>query len=299
MLEQQINEFTQYLKSIKNTSENTVLSYKRDLMRMASFMEDRGVKTVADITEDRLLDYEKSLSEEHFAPSSITRHNTSIKAFFRYMLENGNVEDNPAENLKSPKIEKSAPRVLTTVEIENLLSQNFGDDAKGKRDRAILELMYATGLKTSEMISLKLSNMDLSLGCVRLLGNGKSGKDRLIPFGKKAREALTSYLLDARNELLEGAVDDETLFLNCSGSSMSRQGLWKLIKTYVKKAGVKSDITPFTLRHSFAVHLVDNGADVSSVQELMGYSDSNTISRYIRKKNKTKDPYEWARVRNI
>ena len=298
MLEQQINEFTQYLRNIKNTSDNTVLSYKRDLMRMASFMEDRGVRTVEDITEDRLLDYEKSLSEEHFAPSSITRHNTSIKAFFRYMLENGNVKDNPAENIKSPRIEKTAPRVLTTVEIENLFSQNFGDDAKGKRDRAILELMYATGLKTSEMTSLKLSNVDLSLGCVRLRGSGKNGKDRLIPFGKKAREALTAYLLDARAQLLDGTEDDETLFLNCSGSTMSRQGLWKLIKTYVKKAGVRSDITPFTLRHSFAVHLVDNGADVSSVQELMGYSGSNTISRYIKKHDKAKDPYEWARVRN-
>ena len=266
-------------------------------MRMVSFMEERGVTDVRDITQDRLLDYTRSLSEEHFAPTSITRHNTSIKAFFRYMLENGNIEENPAENIKSPKVEKSEPRVLSTVEIENLLSQDFGNDAKGRRDKAILELMYATGLKTSEMIGLKLTNVDLSLGCVRLSGNGKNGKDRLIPYGKKAKEALSSYLLNARSELLAGAEDDETLFLNCSGSSMSRQGLWKLIKTYVKKAGVDSDITPFTLRHSFAAHLVDNGADVSSVQELMGYSDSNTISRYIKKRDKMIDPYEWARIR--
>ncbi|WP_242856563.1 tyrosine-type recombinase/integrase [Butyrivibrio sp. AE2032] len=298
MMDEQILEFTQYLQSIKNTSENTVLSYKRDLMRMMAFMEERGIRDVRDITEDRLLDYAASLREEQFAPSSITRHNTSIKAFFRYMLENGNIEENPAEKLKSPKIEKTEPRVLSTVEIENLLSQRFTDDAKGKRDKAILELMYATGLKTSEMISLKLSNIDLSIGCIRLKGTAKNGKDRLIPYGKKAKEALSAYLLDARAQLLDGAEDDETVFLNCSGVPMSRQGLWKLIKTYVKKAGVKSDITPFTLRHSFAVHLVDNGADVSSVQELMGYSDSNTISRYIKKRDKVKDPYQWARVRN-
>ncbi len=298
-MDQQVSEFIDYLQSIKNTSENTVISYKRDLLRMIAFMKERGVTDVKDITQDRLLDYERGLKEEHFAPSSITRHNTSIKTFFRYMLENGNIDENPAENLKSPKIEKSEPRVLTTVEIENLLSQRFGIDAKGKRDKAILELMYATGLKTSEMIGLKLSNVDLSLGCIRLAAGGKNGKDRLIPYGKKAREALSDYLLDARGELLAEKDDDETVFLNCSGEAMSRQGLWKLIKTYVKKAGVKSDITPFTLRHSFAVHLVDNGADVSSVQELMGYSDSNTISRYIKKRDKVKDPFEWARVRNM
>ncbi len=298
MMDQQIQEFVNYLEKIKNSSENTAMSYKRDLTRMVAFMEERGIRDVKDITEDRLLDYAMSLKEEQFAPSSITRHNTSIKAFFRYMLENGNIEENPAENLKSPKIEKSEPRVLSTVEIENLLSQRFSDDTKGKRDKAILELMYATGLKTSEMIGLKLSNVDLSIGCIRLEGTTRSGKDRLIPYGKKAKEALSSYLLDARAELLGDAEDDETVFLNCSGVPMSRQGLWKLIKTYVKKAGVKSDITPFTLRHSFAVHLVDNGADVSSVQELMGYSDSNTISRYIKKRDKVKDPYQWARVRN-
>ena len=298
MMDQQIEEFIRYLQSIKNTSENTVVSYKRDLLRMVAFMEERGILDVKDITEDRLLDYATSLKEEQFAPTSITRHNTSIKAFFRYMLENGNIDENPAENLKSPKIEKREPRVLSTVEIENLLSQKFTVDAKGKRDKAILELMYATGLKTSEMIGLKLANVDLSIGCIRLSGNSKSSKERLIPYGKKAKEALSDYLLDARAQLLAGAEDDETVFLNCSGTPMSRQGLWKLIKTYVKKAGVKSDITPFTLRHSFAVHLVDNGADVSSVQELMGYSDSNTISRYIKKRDKVKDPYQWARVRN-
>lgn len=297
-MDQQIKEFIDYLQSVKNTSYNTVISYKRDLMRMTAFMKERGVTDVKDITQDRLLDYARELKEEHFAPASITRHNTSIKAFFRYMLENGNIEENPAENLRSPKIEKSEPRVLSTVEIENLLSQKFSDDAKGKRDKAIMELMYATGLKTSEMIGLKLSNVDLSLGCIRISSGGKNGKDRLIPYGKKAKEALSEYLISARTELLAGNEDDETVFLNCSGTTMSRQGLWKLIKTYVKKAGVKSDITPFTLRHSFAVHLVDNGADVSSVQELMGYSDSNTISRYIKKRDKVKDPYEWARIRN-
>ncbi len=297
-MEEQIQEFIDYLKRIKNTSENTVLSYERDLKRMARFMEDRGVTDAKSVTEDKLLDYTKSLYEQHFAASSITRHNTSIKTFFRYMLENGNIDENPAEQIKNPRIEKSEVRVLNAVEIEDLLSQKFGDDAKGKRDKAILELMYATGLKTSEVIGLTLSNVDLSIGCIRIKGSGKNAKERLIPYGKKAREALSDYLLDARAELLAGEDESGILFLNCSGTPMSRQGLWKIIKTYVKKAGVNSDITPFTLRHSFAVHLVDNGADVSSVQELMGFSDSNTISRYVKKRDKKRDPFEWARVRN-
>ena len=290
-MESQIREFIEYLRKIKNASDNTALSYERDLKRMISFMQDRGVQDVRDITEDRLLDYTSSLQEEHFAPSSISRHNTSIKNYFRYLLEIGVIEDNPAENIKSPRVEKSEPRILSTVEIENLLSQKFGDDEKGIRDRAILELMYATGLKASEVVNLKLSNVDLGLSCLRL-------ENRLIPYGKKAKEALNAYLTDARKKLLLENADDETVFLNCNGTSLSRQGLWKLIKVYVRKAGINSDITPFTLRHSFAVHLVDNGADASSVQELMGYSDSNTISRYIKKNVRSRDPYEWARIRN-
>lgn len=290
-MNRQIDEFIDYLRNVKKTSDNTLISYKRDLVRMMNYMSLRGITDPKDITEDKILDYCSSLREEHFAPSSISRHNTSIKNFFRYLLEIGAIEDNPSENIKSPKVTAKEPRVLNAVEIENILSQNFGDDAKGKRDKAILELMYATGLKASEVVNLKLSNVDLGLSCLRL-------EKRLIPYGKKAKEALFAYLTDARKELSLENSDDETVFLNCNGTPLSRQGLWKLIKVYVKKAGESSDITPFTLRHSFAVHLVDNGADASSVQELMGYSDSNTISRYMGKNVRSKDPYEWARIRN-
>ncbi len=297
-MKDQIDEYIDYLNKVKKTSSNTVVSYKRDLMRMAGYMADRGIIDAGDVTQDKIRDYVSSLMEESFAPSSITRHITSMKSFFRYMLENGNMEDNPAENLKSPKIEKKEVRVLSTMEIEELLSQKFSEDAKGKRDKAILELMYSTGLKTSEMVSLKLENIDLGLGCVRLPANKKNSKDRLIPYGKKAKEALSEYLIKAREEMLQGEEDSDILFLNCNGTRMSRQGLWKLIKTYVKKSGVKSDITPFTLRHSFATHLVENGADITSVQEMLGYCDSNTVSRYIKKQDKNKDPFEWARIRN-
>jgi integrase/recombinase XerD len=294
-MKQQIDEFVGYLKNVKKTSENTLLSYKRDLIRMSAYMSENGVSEAKDVTQDKLSAYGGSLREEHFASSSIIRHYTSIKAFFRYLVENGNISDDPSEVLKSPKVEKTAPRILSTVEIEDLLSQDFKDDAKGKRDRAILELLYATGLKASEVISLKLDNIDLSISCLRLR---KENNTRLIPYGRKAKDALSAYLLDARNELLCENEDDETVFLNCNGLPMSRQGLWKLIKTYVKKAGIRQDITPFSLRHSFAVHLVENGADLDSVQEMMGFTDSNTITKYLSKKQKSKDPFEWARIRN-
>jgi integrase/recombinase XerD len=297
-MKQQIDEFIDYMKNVKGTSRNTLLSYKRDLDRLLSYLDNRGVSDLSCVTEDVLQDYCTSLYEENYAPASITRHNTSIKSFFRYLLENGNIAENPAENIKSPRIEKKQPRVLTTVEIEKLLSQDFGRDPKGLRDRAILELMYATGLKASEVINLGLSNVDLGLGCIRLVGGGKKPKERLIPYGRKARQALNAYLTEGRDGLLSDSPDSGILFLNCSGLPMSRQGLWKLIKSYVERAGIKSDITPFTLRHSFAVHLVDNGADISSVQELMGYSDINTVSRYLGKNKNVADPYEWARIRN-
>ena len=294
----QINQFVEHLNNVKRTSKNTCLSYKRDLERMAAYMHERGIDDVSEVTEDKLTEYAASLKNEHFAAASITRHYTSIKAFFRYMVENGNISDNPAEVLKSPHVTKNPPRILSTMEIEGLLSQNFTGDAKGKRDKAILELLYATGLKASELVNLKLSNIDLGLGCLRLPRTAGDSQERLIPYGKKAKRALHDYLLDARKELLGSQTDDDTVFVNCNGTSMSRQGLWKLIKTYVKKAGVDSDITIFTLRHSFAAHLVENGADVSSVQELMGYADSNTISQYISKDEQVNDPYQWARIRN-
>ncbi len=296
-MKKQITEFADYLKNVKKTSKNTCLSYVRDLERMAAYMEKQGISDVSFVTEDMLTDYATTLRDENFAPASITRHYTSIKTFFRYLVENGNISDNPSYILKCPKVEKCEPRVLTTVEIENLFSLDFGNDAKGLRDRAILELLYASGLKASEMITLKLSNIDLSISCIRLPGNN-SGKERIIPYGKKAKEALQNYLLNAREKLLGDHEDDETVFLNCNGTPISRQGLWKLIKNYVKKAGIKSDVTLFTMRHSFAAHLVENGADITSVQELMGYSDSNTIARYISRRKHVDDPYNWARIRN-
>lgn len=293
LMKQQIDEFVEYLKNIKNSSDNTVLSYKRDLERMALYMEKAGVNDVTEITVDKLAAYVAGFRDEQFAVTSIVRHYTSLKAFFRYLVENGNISENPAEGLKTPKIEKLEPRILARYEVELLLEQDFSDDSKGKRDKAILELLYATGLKSTEMIELKLSEIDMSLSCVRL------SDSRVIPYGQKAKKALNEYLLFARKELLaEDGPDDGTVFLNYKGQPMSRQGFWKLIKTYVKRAGIDSDITPYSLRHSFAVHLIENGADIDTLKNMLGYSDVGTLYKYVRGKDKKQDPYEWARIRN-
>ncbi|MBQ6588078.1 MAG: tyrosine-type recombinase/integrase [Butyrivibrio sp.] len=292
-MEQLIDSFGLYLETVKKASVNTISSYKRDLKRMALYMENRGVTSITDVTEDRLFAYINSMQEEHCATSSIIRSLTSIKAFFRFLLENGNIQDNPAEAIKAPKAGKTMPRIMSAYEIESLLSQEFTDDAIGKRDKAILEIMYATGLRTSELVELELGNIDMSLNCLRF------GQDRVIPYGQKAKEALNEYLLYARDEMLaDKSGNEQHVFVNYKGIPMSRQGLWKLIKTYVKRAGIDMNITPYSLRHSFTMHLIENGADLGAVQEMMGISDASTLSKYARAKGKNKDPYEWARIRN-
>ena len=292
-MEQLVDGFILYLQTVKKTSDNTIKSYKRDLLKMVSYMNERGLTDISDYTQDRLHAYVATLSEQHLSANSIIRHHSSVKAFFRYLLENGNIDENPAETLKAPKASKKQPRVLSSYEVETFLSQDFSNDGKGKRDKALLEIMYATGLKASEIVELKLSNIDMSLNCVRL------GADRVVPYGKKAKEALDEYLLHARTELLgERLSQEDRVFVNYKGEPMSRQGLWKLIKTYAGRAGIDSDISPYTLRHSFAVHLLDNGADTTAVKEMMGYTDEATLAKYSGKRGPGSDPYEWARIRN-
>ena len=291
-MEHLVDEYLFYLQTVKKTTDNTVQSYKRDLLKMIDYMKERGAVSVSDYTQDRLYAYVATLSEEHLSTNSIIRHHSSIKGFFRYLLENGNIEENPVENLKAPKTVKKLPRILSSYEIETFLSQNFTNDAKGKRDKAILEILYATGLKSSEIVELKLSNVDMSLNCLRL------GADRVVPYGKKAKEALDEYLLHARNELIKDSGDSDIVFVNYKGEPMSRQGLWKLIKVYAERAGIDTDITPYTLRHSFAVHILENGADTTAVKEIMGYTDEATLAKYSSKRGLNKDPYEWARIRN-
>lgn len=287
-----IQEFISYLHEVKKTSSNTELSYQRDLNKLAAYMEMQGITEVRRITVTHLQSYILYMEREGFAPATISRNIASIKALFHYLFKKGYITDDVSETLKAPKIEKKMPEILTTDEVNKLLDQPSGKSPKEIRDRAMLELLYATGIRVSELISLKTTDVDFQVGYIICRD---AHKERVIPFGTPAKRALTDYLKNARGELLADQTSD-VLFTNCSGQPMSRQGFWKIVKYYAKKAGITADITPHTLRHSFAAHLVENGADLRSVQEMLGHSDISTTQIYASMtQNKIREVY----VRNF
>ena len=275
-MQYEISEFISYLHNEKKTSENTELSYKRDLAKLCAYLDEQGISDVSKVTATNLNSYVLDLEKKHFAPATISRNIASIKAFYHFLYREKRVNEDISEDLKAPKIEKKVPEIMTTQEVARLLEQPSGRSAKEVRDKAMLELLYATGIRVSELISLKISDVNMQMGFILCRD---TNKERVIPFGNKARSALMKYLEGARGELVADP-DNDILFVNCSGHPMSRQGFWKLIKYYTQKAGITADITPHTLRHSFAAHLVENGADLKSVQEMLGHSDISTTQIY-------------------
>lgn len=275
-MELEIDAFIVYLHNIKKTSGNTEMSYRRDLVKVKNYMEEQGISDVKKITSTNLNSYILYLEKNKFSAATISRNIASLKAFYHYMYKEGMVSEDPAEALHAPKIEKKMPEILSTEEVVRLLEQPSGDSSKEIRDKAMLELLYATGIRVTELITLKLKDVNLQMG---YLVCKDGGKERVIPFGNEAKSALVRYLGGTRAAMISDA-DSEYLFVNCSGQPMSRQGFWKLIKYYAKRAGIVEDITPHTLRHSFAAHLVENGADLRSVQEMLGHSDISTTQIY-------------------
>ncbi len=272
----EINEFIVYLHNVKKTSENTEQSYRRDLMKVRNYMEQQGIEDVKKITITNLNSYILFLEKNKFSAATISRNIASLKAFYHYMFKAGMVMEDTAETLHAPKIEKKMPEILTTDEVVRLLEQPLGNSPKEIRDKAMLELLYATGIRVTELIHLKLEDVNLQMGYL-FCRDGE--KERIIPFGNEAKNALLRYLEGTRTAMIKDK-ESEYLFVNCSGQPMSRQGFWKLVKYYAKKAGIVADITPHTLRHSFAAHLVENGADLRSVQEMLGHSDISTTQIY-------------------
>ena len=275
-METEINAFIIYLHNIKKTSENTEVSYRRDLMKAQAFFREQGIEDVRKITSTNLNSYVLYLEKNKFSAATISRSIASLKAFYHYMYREGMVSEDASEILHAPRIEKKIPEVLSMEEVVKLLEQPCGGTSKEIRDKAMLELLYATGIRVTELIPLKLPDINLQLG---YLVCRDSGKERIIPFGNEAKTALGRYLEGTRGDMISDQ-DSEYLFTNFSGKPMSRQGFWKLIKHYAKKAGITADITPHTLRHSFAAHLVENGADLRCVQEMMGHSDISTTQVY-------------------
>ena len=290
----EIQEFIDYLHNTRGTSKNTEVSYQRDLRKLEKYLTEGGFETAEQITSTVLNSYVLYMERKNFAASSISRSIASIRAFFQYLTNKYGWKENPAEKLKAPKIEKRMPGILTIEEVDLLLKQPKGNTAKGIRDRAMLELLYATGIRVSELIGLKVNDINLKLG---YLNCSSGGRERVIPFGTTAKQAVENYMAKSRAQLL-GEGKSDFLFLNCSGKSMSRQGFWKVLKGYAASAGIHQDITPHTLRHSFAAHLVQNGADLKSVQEMMGHSDISTTQIYMNMNiHKIRDVYMKAHPR--
>ncbi|MCI9617166.1 MAG: site-specific tyrosine recombinase XerD [Eubacterium sp.] len=288
-----IEEFILQLHKEKNTSSNTEISYKRDLNKLYDYLNSKNSKVdITSIKKESLEEYISYLNEIGRAPTTISRGIASMKAFFGYFCEKNVIETNPAQTLKSPKIVKKTPESLTVKEIDALLKQPCRNTPKELRDKSMLELLYATGMRVTELITLKTDDVNIKLEYI-VCHDRK--KDRIIPFGSEAKKALVAYLKDGREHLLGKNQTSNVLYPNCSGGEMSRQGFWKLIKSYGKKAGIKSELTPHTLRHSFATHLVENGADLKAVQEMLGHSDISTTQIYMTPANKRiREAYEKA-----
>ena len=288
MMEKELDEFIDYLKDVKKTSRNTELSYKRDIAKLEKYLISQGADELNKVSATTLQNYILLMEKSGLAAATISRNIASIKAFFHFLFRKGYVTEDIAEDLKAPRIEKKLPEILTTDEVNRLLDQPKGTAPKDLRDRAMLELLYATGIRVSELISLNLSDINLQVGYI-VCRDAK--KERVVPFGAPAKRALSDYIRNARELMLEDQTSD-VLFTNCSGQPMSRQGFWKLVKYYARKAGITADITPHTLRHSFAAHLVENGADLRSVQEMLGHSDISTTQIYANmSQNKLREVY--------
>jgi len=269
------DQFISHMRVERGLSENTIQSYSRDIIRFFQYLEERTLSPLQ-VRQEDITDY---MSKLHGAISmrSAARNLSALKMFFRFLVYDGKIETNPARLINTPKLPSKLPGVLSLQEVDRLLSQPDSTTPLGQRDKSMLELLYATGLRVSELVGLKRSNINLEAGYVRTVGKGS--KERLVPMGGKALDALKDYLGDGRVQLTK-RMSVPHLYLNARGKPLTRQGFWKIIKQYGLKAGIKGSITPHILRHSFASHLLDCGADLRAVQVMLGHADISTTQIY-------------------
>jgi integrase/recombinase XerD len=272
-----ISEFIDYLSTERGLALNTLESYGRDLRQYSKFLEQDGSGTLSDASRGTIVSYLMHLQKQGKATATIARRLAALRAFYQYLLREKYVDLDPTANLESPKLEKRLPKVLSVKEVEQLLRQPDAVTPAGLRDRAMLELLYATGIRVSELIALNLGDVNLDLGYIRCLGKGT--KERVVPVGSIAVRSLRDYLAHARQRLAVAA-EERALFVNHHGRRLTRQGFWKIVKKYARDARISKEITPHTLRHSFATHLLENGADLRSVQEMLGHADISTTQIY-------------------
>ena len=284
-----IGAYENYLSKVKQASANTIASYMRDIRQYSDWLRMNMDVEVVDATQVNISDYLHILEQEGRSAATVSRSLASLKNFYSYVVSSGFLEKTPVTDIRVDRGEKKIPQILTGREIELLLAQPVCVDAKGFRDKAMLEVMYATGIRVTELIDLNVEDVNLELGIIKCVGTKKT---RAIPLYPGALKALRAYLKDIRSTMVANA-NENALFVNVSGVRMSRQGFWKILKHYQALAHIEKDITPHTLRHSFAVHLLENGADLGSLQELMGHSDISSTQMYTHMVNqKLKSVYE-------
>ena len=284
-----ITAYENYLSKVKQASANTIASYMRDIRQFSDWMQSMNEADVVDATQVNISQYLGHLEQEGRSAATVSRSLASLKNFYSYVVSSGFLEQTPVTDIRVERGETKLPQILTGREIELLLAQPVCVDAKGYRDKAMLEVMYATGIRVTELIDLDLDDVNLELGIIKCTGSKKS---RAIPLYPAALKALKAYLKDIRSAMLADP-QEKALFVNVGGVRMSRQGFWKILKHYQSTAHIEKEITPHTLRHSFAVHLLENGADLGSLQELMGHSDISSTQMYTHMVNqKLKNVYE-------
>ncbi len=284
-----VSAYENYLSKVKLASANTVASYLRDIRQFSGWLQAQEGTALVDATQLNIADYMAHLAADGRSGATVSRSLASLKNFYAYLVSSGFLEATPVTDIHVDRGEKKLPQILSGREIELLLSQPSCVDAKGYRDKAMLEVMYATGIRVSELIDLDVADVNLELGIIKCSSDKRS---RAIPLYPGALRALTVYMREIRSSMVSSA-DEKALFVNVSGVRMSRQGFWKILKHYQSTAHIEKEITPHTLRHSFAVHLLENGADLNSLQELMGHSDISSTQMYTHMVNqKLKNVYE-------
>ena len=276
-MEKQVKLFLDFLKDDKKLSDNTLQSYRRDIEQYEKYVSDNKINYLK-VTEETILEYMEFLREENKKESTISRSLASIISFYQYLIRVKKIKKDPTMTIESPKINKRTPNILTSKEVELLLDQPKDVDLKGTRDKAMLEFAYATGMRVTEMISLDIDDVKLDEGYVVCRGRSKS---RNIPLGSMSLKALKEYIDDARPYLIRDE-SEEALFVNVNGTRLTRQGFWKIVKYYKEQAHIEKDITPHVLRHSFATHLLQNGADLKAIQTMLGHSDISSTQVYMQ-----------------
>ncbi|HPT87001.1 MAG TPA: site-specific tyrosine recombinase XerD [Bacillota bacterium] len=296
-MQEMLQDYLNYLSVERGLSQNTLESYARDLRQYLQYLKEKKNIEIKETTQATVIGYLLQLQAKGKATATLSRSLAAIKSYYHFLFREAKIERDPTINLDAPKQEKRLPRVLSVEDVSNLLEQPDLKTPAGIRDRAMLEVLYATGLRVSELVSLKISDLNLEMGYIKCFGKGS--KERIVPLGSVASKYVKHYLEHAR-KFLASSLNEETLFLNHHGHRLTRQGFWKIIKKYAESINLENDITPHTLRHSFATHLLENGADLRSVQEMLGHADISTTQIYTHlTKSKIKEVYEKAHPRAL